>query len=316
MANEKRTIQSFFAPVAKKAKPEAEAPAAANEAPAKEVEAKTKEAPGSSNSIPDAQRQRAEQNKQVAMSKVLQRKAMEVAAEAAAKGEPPNLDDLLVEETWRGALDGEFGKEYWSSLKKFLAKEYGSGAKVFPAPGNIFRAFNTCPMERVKVVILGQDPYHDDGQAMGLSFSVPRGWKVTSSLQNIFKELGTDLGCSKPTHGDLDKWATQGVLMLNASLTVRAHQANSHSKKGWETFTDAAVRALAKNRSGLVFLLWGKNAQEKERLIDKSKGHKVLKSPHPSGLSAHRGFYGCKHFSQANAFIESKGGAPIDWQIV
>ena len=178
MANEKRTIQSFFAPVAKKAKPEAEAPAAANEAPAKEVEAKTKEAPGSSSSIPDAQRQRAEQNKQVAMSKVLQRKAMEVAAEAAAKGEPPNLDDLLVEETWRGALDGEFGKEYWSSLKKFLAKEYGSGAKVFPAPGNIFRAFNTCPMERVKVVILGQDPYHDDGQAMGLSFSVPKGWKV------------------------------------------------------------------------------------------------------------------------------------------
>ena len=226
MANEKRTIQSFFAPVAKKAKPVAEAPAAANEASAKEVEAKTKEAPGSSSSIPDAQRQRAEQNKQVAMSKVLQRKAMEVAAEAAAKGEPPNLDDLLVEETWRGALDGEFGKEYWSSLKKFLAKEYGSGAKVFPAPGNIFRAFNTCPMERVKVVILGQDPYHDDGQAMGLSFSVPKGWKVPSSLINIYKELGTDLGCKKPTHGDLDKWSTQGVLMLNASLTVRAHQAN------------------------------------------------------------------------------------------
>ena len=226
------------------------------------MEAKTKEAPGSSNSIPDAQRQRAEQNKQVAMSKVLQRKAMEVAAEAAAKGEPPNLDDLLVEETWRGALDGEFGKEYWSSLKKFLAKEYGSGAKVFPAPGNIFRAFNTCPMERVKVVILGQDPYHDDGQAMGLSFSVPKGWKVPSSLINIYKELGTDLGCKKPTHGDLDKWSTQGVLMLNASLTVRAHQANSHSKKGWESFTGrrhpnagqaaqgTGVSALGKERSG------------------------------------------------------------------
>lgn len=317
MANEKRTIQSFFTPVAKKAKPAAEAPAAADEAPAKEVEAKTDEkAPGSSSTLPDAQRKRAEQNKQVAISKALQRKAMEVAQEAAAKGEPLNLDDLLVEDTWRGALEGEFGKQYWSGLKKFLVGEWGSGKKVFPAPGNIFRAFNTCPMEQVKVVILGQDPYHDDGQAMGLSFSVPRGWKVPSSLQNIFKELGTDLGCTKPTHGDLDGWATQGVLMLNASLTVRAHQANSHSKKGWETFTDAAVRALAKNRSGLVFLLWGKNAQEKERLIDRSKGHKVLKSPHPSGLSAHRGFYGCKHFSQANTFIEKNGGGPIDWQIV
>ena len=317
MANEKRTIQSFFTPVAKKAKPAAEAPAAADEAPAKEVEAKTDEkAPGSSSTLPDAQRKRAEQNKQVAISKALQRKAMEVAQEAAAKGQPLNLDDLLVEDTWRGALEGEFGKQYWSGLKKFLVGEWGSGKKVFPAPGNIFRPFNTCPMEQVKVVILGQDPYHDDGQAMGLSFSVPKGWKVPSSLNNIYKELGTDLGCKKPTHGDLDKWSTQGVLMLNASLTVRAHQANSHSKKGWESFTDAAIRTLAKQRKGLVFLLWGKNAQEKERLIAKDAGHLILKCPHPSGLSAHRGFYGCKHFSQANTFIEKNGGGPIDWQIV
>ena len=228
------------------------------------------------------------------------------------RGRDPDLDALLVEQTWRDILEGEFKKEYMSSLKSFLKREWNSGAKVFPTPGNIFRAFNTCPMERVKVVILGQDPYHDDGQAMGLSFSVPRGWKVPSSLQNIFKELGTDLGCTKPTHGDLDGWATQGVLMLNASLTVRAHQANSHSKKGWETFTDAAVRALAKNRSGLVFLLGAKTRRKRNGSSTDPRG-KVLKSPHPSGLSAHRGFYGCKHFSQANAFIESKGGAPIDW---
>jgi uracil-DNA glycosylase len=327
MAPEKRGIQSFFAPVAKKPKAtEAVEPppapvsnavgASPAKSPGKNASKRPAETAGPGDGLTEAQRQRAELNKQVAMSKQLQRKATEVWEAARNAGETPDLDALLVEQTWRDILEGEFKKEYMSSLKSFLKREWNSGAKVFPAPGNIFRAFNTCPMERVKVVILGQDPYHDDGQAMGLSFSVPRGWKVPSSLQNIFKELGTDLGCSKPTHGDLDKWATQGVLMLNASLTVRAHQANSHSKKGWETFTDAAVRALAKNRSGLVFLLWGKNAQEKERLIDKSKGHKVLKSPHPSGLSAHRGFYGCKHFSQANAFIESKGGAPIDWQIV
>ena len=329
MAPEKRTIQSFFAPAAKKAKSEADDVAApeapVSNTPTKNPAAKSpagkKATPAKSpakkrDGVTDAQMQRAELNRQVAMSKVLQRKAMEVAEASRAAGKAPNLDELLVEETWRATLEGEFKKEYWSNLKSFLNREWNAGAKVFPAAGNIFRAFNTCPMERVKVVILGQDPYHDDGQAMGLSFSVPKGWKVPSSLQNIYKELGTDLGCKKPTHGDLDKWATQGVLMLNASLTVRAHQANSHSKKGWEVFTDAAIRALSKKRTGLVFLLWGKNAQEKERLIDKSKGHHVLKSPHPSGLSAHRGFYGCKHFSQANAFIEKNGGAPVDWQIV
>ena len=329
MAPEKRTIQSFFAPTAKKAKSEADDVAApealVSNTPTKNSAAKSpagkKATPAMSpakkqDGVTDAQMRRAELNKQVAMSKVLHRKAMEVAEAAKTAGKAPNLDELLVEETWRATLEGEFKKEYWSNLKSFLNREWNAGAKVFPAAGNIFRAFNTCPMERVKVVILGQDPYHDDGQAMGLSFSVPKGWKVPSSLQNIYKELGTDLGCKKPTHGDLDKWATQGVLMLNASLTVRAHQANSHSKKGWEVFTDAAIRALSKKRTGLVFLLWGKNAQEKERLIDKSKGHHVLKSPHPSGLSAHRGFYGCKHFSQANAFIEKNGVAPVDWQIV
>ena len=310
MAPEKRTIQSFFTPAAKKAKPAEAEPPNASKSPGKA------QAPVEDDGLSDAQRSRIELNKQIAVSKQLQRKATEVAEAAKAAGTTPDVDALLVEETWRETLEGEFKKEYWGNLKSFLGREWKSGAKVFPAAGNIFRAFNTCPMERVKVVILGQDPYHDDGQAMGLSFSVPKGWKVPSSLQNIYKELGTDLGCKKPTHGDLDKWATQGVLMLNASLTVRAHQANSHSKKGWEVFTDAAIRALSKRRRGLVFLLWGKNAQEKERLIDKSGGHKVLKSPHPSGLSAHRGFYGCKHFSQANDFIAKNGGAPVDWQIV
>ena len=327
MSSAKRgTIQSFFgAPVSKKAK--------ASEDDGTEQEEKTKKPTSPSRlsnvkptsacdaadcgegDLSEAQRRRASLNKQVAMSKQLHRKAVAVAEAAAASGTSPNVDDLLVEETWYGALSGEFGKEYFTNLKQFLKREWSSGAKVFPAAGNIFRAFNTCPMERVKVIILGQDPYHDDGQAMGLSFSVPKGWKVPSSLQNIYKELGSDLGCTKPTHGDLDKWSTQGVLMLNASLTVRAHQANSHSKKGWEIFTDAAIRALSKQRKGLVFLLWGKNAQEKERLIPKDGGHLILKCPHPSGLSAHRGFYGCKHFSTANAFIEKNGGAPIDWQI-
>ena len=228
MAPEKRTIQSFFTPAAKKAKPaEAEPPnAPVSNSPAKSprgtIASKSPgkaQAPVEDDGLSDAQRSRIELNKQIAVSKQLQRKATEVAEAAKAAGTTPDVDALLVEETWRETLEGEFKKEYWGNLKSFLGREWKSGAKVFPAAGNIFRAFNTCPMERVKVVILGQDPYHDDGQAMGLSFSVPKGWKVPSSLQNIYKELGTDLGCKKPTHGDLDKWATQGVLMLNASLT-------------------------------------------------------------------------------------------------
>lgn len=326
MAPEKRgTIQSFFgAPVAKKAKPavvltedDAEKASEPLQASKVNMQCAFPEVPSADDDgLNAAQRSRAALNKQAAISKQLHRRATAVADDAAAAGVNPDLDALLVEETWRGALEGEFKKEYWANLKKFLCREWSAGAKVFPAAGNIFRAFNTTPMERVKVVILGQDPYHDVGQAMGYSFSVPKGWKVPSSLQNIYKELGTDLGCAKPTHGDLDKWATQGVLMLNASLTVRAHQANSHSKKGWEIFTDAAIRAVSKQRKGLVFLLWGKNAQEKERLIGKEGGHLILKCPHPSGLSAHRGFLGSKHFSKANNYIEKNGGVPIDWQIV
>jgi len=222
---------------------------------------------------------------------------------------------LLKNEQWRSILSGEFRKPYWLNLEKFLESEQRAGAKIFPSRENVFRAFDSCSMENIKVVIIGQDPYHDDGQAMGLCFSVPKGVQVPSSLLNIYKELSNDLGCKVPTHGDLDKWAKQGVLLLNASLTVRAHAANSHSKKGWEMFTDAAIREVSKKRTGLVFLLWGKNAQDKEALISKANGHVVLKCPHPSGLSAHRGFFGSKHFSSANEAITKKGGTPIDWQI-
>jgi uracil-DNA glycosylase len=222
---------------------------------------------------------------------------------------------LLKDEQWRKVLAQEFTKPYWDKLEKFLESEEKARAKIFPPKQHVFRAFDSCAMEDVKVVIIGQDPYHDDGQAMGLCFSVPRGVKVPSSLHNIYKELKSDLNCKIPMHGDLDKWAKQGVFLLNVSLTVRAHQANSHSKKGWENFTDAAIREIAKNRKGLVFLLWGKNAQEKEKLISKQNNHLILKCPHPSGLSAHRGFFGSKHFSQCNKFIESNGGEPIDWQI-
>jgi len=222
---------------------------------------------------------------------------------------------LLKDDKWKQILAGEFDKPYWQRLEDFLQSEERAGKKVFPPKEHIFRAFDSCSMEEVKVVVIGQDPYHDNGQAMGLCFSVPRGIKVPSSLQNIYKELHADLNCKIPLHGDLDKWAKQGVLLLNVSLTVRAHEANSHSKKGWENFTNAAIKEISQNRKGLVFLLWGKNAQEKEALISKANGHLILKCPHPSGLSAHRGFFGSKHFSQCNNFIESNGGAPIDWQI-
>ena len=320
MAEKRGSIRSFFTPAAKKTKKddadETTEDAIAPLRPSNVVNADAgADAKEGGSTLTDAQRKRVELNKQLARSKAAQREATKIAEVAAANGVAPNIEDLLVESTWREILEPEFKKEYFGNLKTFLKREWSSGAKVFPATKNVFRAFNSCATANVKVVILGQDPYHDDGQAMGLSFSVPKGIKVPSSLSNIYKELGDDLGCKKPTHGDLDKWATQGVLMLNASLTVRAHQANSHSKKGWEVFTDAAIRSLSKKQTNLVFMLWGKNAQEKERLIAKDGNHLVLKCPHPSGLSAHRGFYGCKHFSQANAYIEKKGGVPIDWQI-
>ncbi|XP_009769956.1 uracil-DNA glycosylase, mitochondrial-like isoform X1 [Nicotiana tabacum] len=224
------------------------------------------------------------------------------------------LEELLVEETWLEALPGEFQKPYAKHLCRFVEKEISGGVPIYPPQHLIFNALNTTSFDRVKAVIIGQDPYHGPGQAMGLSFSVPRGVKVPSSLVNIYKELKQDLGCSIPLHGNLEQWALQGVLLLNAVLTVRHHQANSHANKGWEQFTDAVIKTISQKKEGVVFILWGNYAQAKVRLVDETRHH-VLKSAHPSGLSANRGFFGCRHFSQTNQLLEKMGIPPIEWQL-
>ncbi|XAR63986.1 Uracil-DNA glycosylase [Bertholletia excelsa] len=228
------------------------------------------------------------------------------------------LEQLLVEETWLEALDGEFQKPYAKNLCAFVDREICGGGDnsvpIYPPLHLIFNAFNTTPFDRVKAVIIGQDPYHGPGQAMGLAFSVPEGVKVPSSLVNIYKELNQDLCCKVPSHGNLERWAVQGVLLLNAVLTVRQHQANSHAKKGWEQFTDAVIKAISQKKKGVVFLLWGNYAQAKSRLIDETKHH-ILKAAHPSGLSANKGFFGCRHFSRANKLLEEMGMSAIDWQL-
>lgn len=218
-----------------------------------------------------------------------------------------------IEESWKSVLWDQFQMPYFTDLKNFIVEEKRSH-KVFPPGPMIFRAFNSTPFEKVKVVILGQDPYHGDGQACGLSFSVPEGVAVPKSLQNIYKELSDDVGFIIPVSGNLQKWADQGVLLLNATLTVRAHTAGSHQRHGWETFTDCVIQRLSEQRTGIVFLLWGNYAIEKQRLIDTSK-HYVLKAPHPSPLSASRGFFGCRHFSKTNEILLSLGKFPIDWQL-
>ena len=200
-------------------------------------------------------------------------------------------------------------------LRAFLLAEKRAGNEVFPAGKNMFAALNLVPIEQIKVVIIGQDPYHGPGQAHGLSFSVPRGVGLPPSLRNIFVEIERDLGCASlgaAGSGDLTQWAEQGVLMLNAVLSVRARAAGSHQGRGWERFTDVLVQRLAAERSGLVFLLWGSYAQKKAAVVDAGR-HRLLKAPHPSPLSAHRGFFGCRHFSQANQYLESQGVTPIDW---
>ncbi len=218
-----------------------------------------------------------------------------------------------IEESWKIILRDEFQKDYFLKLKEFLIEEKKNQV-VFPPSAMIFNAFNFTPFDKVKVVILGQDPYHGPGQAHGLCFSVPNGIQKPPSLVNIFKEIHTDLGLPIPRGGNLEKWAKQGVLLLNATLTVRAHQAGSHQKKGWEQFTDAAITAISKERTGVVFILWGAYAQAKVALIDQGKHH-VLTSPHPSPLSVTRGFYGCKHFSKTNEFLRLQGKPEIDWGI-
>ncbi|MDD2937395.1 MAG: uracil-DNA glycosylase [Proteiniphilum sp.] len=219
--------------------------------------------------------------------------------------------NVKIEESWRAQLQKEFGKPYFEELTAFIRQEY-TNKKVYPPAGLIFNAFYRCPFNEVKVVIVGQDPYHEPGQAHGLCFSVTDGVAIPPSLINIYKEIHADLGKPIPHSGNLERWAEQGVLLLNATLTVQAHRAGSHQGKGWEIFTDAAIRQLALVREHLVFILWGAYAQRKGAEIDTNR-HLVLKSPHPSPLSAHRGFFGNKHFSKANEYLQAHGKEPVDW---
>lgn len=218
---------------------------------------------------------------------------------------------VVIEESWKNALRAEFTEPYWVKLTSFVKQEY-SATTVYPPPKLVFNAFNLCPFDAVKVVILGQDPYHGAGQAHGLSFSVPTGVKVPPSLQNIYKEIKSDLGIETNPDGSLERWARQGVLLLNASLTVRRGAPGSHQGKGWEQFTDAAIRALSSEREHVVFLLWGNFARAKKALIDDTK-HCILEAPHPSPYSAASGFFGSKHFSATNKYLVELGIGPIDW---
>lgn len=219
--------------------------------------------------------------------------------------------DVKIEQSWKDQLKDEFEKDYFVKLTDFVRVEYKT-KQIFPPAKLIFNAFEHTPFDKVKVVILGQDPYHNDGQAHGLSFSVPDGIPAPPSLVNIFKEINRDLGIPVPRSGNLTRWANQGVLLLNATLTVQAHMAGSHQKKGWEAFTDAAIHQLAEKRENLVFILWGAYAQKKASFIDPNK-HLVLRSVHPSPLSAYNGFFGNSHFSTANRYLQSKGIVPIEW---
>ena len=222
--------------------------------------------------------------------------------------------NVRLEKSWKSALKEEFNKPYFIQLVNHIKTEIEQGKLIYPKGSNIFNAFNKTPLEKVKVVILGQDPYHGPNQAHGLSFSVQKGIQFPPSLQNIFKELQRDTGTPYPSHGDLSSWAQQGVFLLNASLTVRAAEPMSHSQIGWAIFTDAVIRTISKDCPKVVFMLWGKFAQEKQTLIDSSK-HLVLKAPHPSPLSAHQGFVGCGHFSACNHFLAKNGIDPINWHI-
>ncbi len=220
----------------------------------------------------------------------------------------------IITNDWAEKLKPEYKKDYYRTLYQKVNEEYASGRQIFPPADDIFNAFHLTPLKEVKCVIIGQDPYHDVNQAHGLCFSVKPEVDIPPSLANIYKELADDLGCKIPNNGYLVKWAKQGVLMLNSVLTVRAHQANSHQGIGWEQFTDAVMDILNEEDRPIVFLLWGRPAQNKAARLN-NPNHLILKAPHPSPLSAYRGFFGCKHFSQANAFLESHGLEPIDWQI-
>lgn len=220
--------------------------------------------------------------------------------------------DVKIEQSWKDVLRTEFEKEYFQKLTDFVRAEYLSGKTIYPEPKNIFNAFNLCPFDKVKVVIIGQDPYHEPGQAHGLCFSVMNGIDLPPSLQNIYKEIESDTGRKSITNGDLTSWANQGVLLLNSTLTVQAHIAASHSGKGWEMFTDAVIRAIAENKKHIVYMLWGSFAQKKADIVNKQE-NLVLTSAHPSPLSAYRGFFGNHHFSKANEYLIKNNETPINW---
>lgn len=222
--------------------------------------------------------------------------------------------DVKIDDSWKKALKDEFNKEYFTQIVGHLRIEKAAGHTIYPPGSLIFNAFNLTPFENIKVVLLGQDPYHGKGQAHGLCFSVQDGIKPPPSLVNIYKEINKDIGLPIPNHGNLTKWAQQGILMLNASLTVRAGEPMSHAKIGWADFTDAVIRKVSEQKKGVVFLLWGKFAQAKQELIDETK-HQVLKAAHPSPYSADAGFFGCRHFSRTNEYLMKEGLDPIDWSL-
>jgi uracil-DNA glycosylase len=223
-------------------------------------------------------------------------------------------ENVRLNPSWKKHLIDEFSQPYMTKLKEYLVQEYIAGKVIYPSKDLYFAALNRTPFDSVKIVLLGQDPYHRPGQAHGLCFSVPPGVAPPPSLVNVFKELRTDIGIKQPNHGCLDFWAAQGVLLLNSTLTVEEGLAGSHQRRGWEEFTDKIIINLNEHRKDLVFMLWGSYAQKKGQAIDRAK-HLVLEAPHPSPLSAHRGFLGCKHFSRANQHLELRGVAPIDWQL-
>ena len=223
------------------------------------------------------------------------------------------MKKVEIEKSWFSLLEEEFEKPYFKAIRLFLREQY-KNKEIYPHPSNIFNAFNSTPVSEVKVVIMGQDPYHGPGQAHGLGFSVQKGIRVPPSLRNIYKELSQDLGVRIPSHGNLSSWAKKGVLLLNSVLTVERGKANSHKDIGWEKFTEHAIKKLSKKRSKIVFILWGAYAQKKEKLID-SKKHLILKAVHPSPLSAYNGFFGCKHFSQVNNYLKNNGKQEIRWEI-
>lgn len=225
-----------------------------------------------------------------------------------------NASDVRLEESWKRVLGPEFASPYMGQLREFLRAEKGDGKRIFPNGAEYFRALDLTPLSRVRVVILGQDPYHGAGQAHGLCFSVRPGVRIPPSLVNIYKEMESDLGIPRASHGFLESWARQGVLLLNSVLTVEEARAGAHQGRGWERFTDAVIRAVNDECDNVVFMLWGSYAQKKAAFVD-GKRHLVLKAPHPSPLSAHNGFFGCRHFSKANEFLVSRGLDPIDWRL-